>query len=542
MNRQQIVLSRLGEDKLANLLGREMIDVLSSLSDDYIGPKRLSDLLIDLEGPNLFLVRKDVRKSVFDSLARADATELAKKLGQPGVAPWSELSEVNFRKGSAACETLLSWLGIEEWDLPNESHTVPEISKVKPVSPQYPLFPHQIDAVSRVRQVFSNGDDRVILHMPTGSGKTRSAMNVIVDQFRGDLKNGRSVVWLAHSEELCEQAAQEFERAWQLLGNRQIDVIRHFGSHAAENLGPTSNAFVVISLQSAHALAFSSVNDGSLFSLGRKAGLVVIDEAHKATASTYEHVLDLLAPRGSCRLLGLTATPGRSWLEIDADEKLAEFFDRKKVTLEIEGFANPVDYLVANGYLAKVETESIKYDGGVNLSESEIEQLSSSGEVPRNALKRISNDTARNLRILLRTEKEAREGNSVILFACSVEHSKMLSALLKLRGVDAACVTGDTPRDSRRRAIEKFKDGRVSVLCNYGVLSTGFDAPKANVALIARPTQSLVLYSQMVGRVIRGTLAGGTEECKVITVVDQKYGFRNLGEAFTFWDELWEEQ
>ncbi|MBS8225754.1 DEAD/DEAH box helicase [Vannielia litorea] len=542
MDKQRSILARLGEEKLTSLLGQEAVDILACLDDRRVGPKALAELLVDMEGQGILLTRKDVRAAVFDSLPKDEATDLAQLLGLPGLAPWSELAEVTFRKGSNAYSLFLTWLGLDPWEVEAGDEEIVSKPKQSELVPDYPLFAHQIRAVSRVHQSLSGDGNRVILHMPTGAGKTRSAMNVIVDLLRGELADGRSAIWLAHSEELCEQAASEFEKAWKSLGNRSVRVTRHFGALAKEDIGAPENAFVVVSLQSAHALAFSRQRDGALFALGRSAGLVVIDEAHKATADTYRHVLELLAPRGTCKLLGLTATPGRSWLDVDADEELADFFDRKKVTLDVVGYDSPVDYLVAEGYLAKVTTEEIKYDGGADLTDAEIEQLASTGEVPRAALKRIGEDTARNLRILLRTEKEAKDGNRVILFACSVEHANTLTALLKMRGTSAACVTGATTRQSRQRSIERFKSGEISVLCNYGVLSTGFDAPKANVAIIARPTESLVLYSQMVGRVIRGIRAGGTDTCKVITVVDQKYGFRNLGEAFTFWDDLWTEQ
>ena len=75
---------------------------------------------------------------------------------------------------------------------------------------------------------------------------------------------------------------------------------------------------------------------------------------------------------------------------------------------------------------------------------------------------------------------------------------------------------------------------------NFGVLTTGFDAPAASAALIARPTKSLVLYSQMVGRVIRGPKAGGTDRCEVVTVVDTTLpGFGDVAEAFTNWEDVW---
>lgn len=79
------------------------------------------------------------------------------------------------------------------------------------------------------------------------------------------------------------------------------------------------------------------------------------------------------------------------------------------------------------------------------------------------------------------------------------------------------------------------------MIVNYGVLTTGFDAPKTSSVLITRPTKSLVLYSQMVGRAIRGKLAGGNEEAEIVTVVDTTLpGFGNLAEAFKNWEDVWE--
>lgn len=78
------------------------------------------------------------------------------------------------------------------------------------------------------------------------------------------------------------------------------------------------------------------------------------------------------------------------------------------------------------------------------------------------------------------------------------------------------------------------------VLCNYGVLTTGFDAPSASAAVISRPTKSLVLYSQMVGRVIRGPKAGGTPTCEIVTVVNPALpGFGDVADAFVNWEDVW---
>ena len=101
---------------------------------------------------------------------------------------------------------------------------------------------------------------------------------------------------------------------------------------------------------------------------------------------------------------------------------------------------------------------------------------------------------------------------------------------------------GLTEPGERARALARFKrsGGAPRVLTNFGVLTTGFDAPAASAAIIARPTKSLVLYSQMVGRVIRGPKAGGTPTCEVVTVVDTTLpGFGDVAEAFMNWEDVW---
>ena len=105
-------------------------------------------------------------------------------------------------------------------------------------------------------------------------------------------------------------------------------------------------------------------------------------------------------------------------------------------------------------------------------------------------------------------------------------------------------MTYETGPLERNRIITRFRSTshEPQVLCNYGVLTAGFDAPATSAAVIARPTTSLILYSQMVGRVIRGPRMGGTEACEVVTVVDRDLpGFGSVAESFMNWQDVWEE-
>jgi len=127
-----------------------------------------------------------------------------------------------------------------------------------------------------------------------------------------------------------------------------------------------------------------------------------------------------------------------------------------------------------------------------------------------------------------------------IVFACSVEHGKLLSTALTLEGISNACVFGDMNSISRAQAIGRFKDrtDELNVLINYEVLTTGFDATNIKCVFITRPTQSVVLYSQMIGRGLRGVKMGGNAECLLVDIEDNLNKY-NESMAFSYFDSYW---
>ena len=127
-----------------------------------------------------------------------------------------------------------------------------------------------------------------------------------------------------------------------------------------------------------------------------------------------------------------------------------------------------------------------------------------------------------------------------IVFACSVKHAQLLSAMLTLEDIPNAVVYGDMPSYERTLAIDSFKDtsNKMNILINYEVLTTGFDATNIECVFIARPTQSVVLYSQMIGRGLRGTQMGGNETCLLIDVKDNLEQY-NENMAFSHFNNYW---
>lgn len=113
-------------------------------------------------------------------------------------------------------------------------------------------------------------------------------------------------------------------------------------------------------------------------------------------------------------------------------------------------------------------------------------------------------------------------------------------SLLIYFGIKAAHVDGSTSKERREQVIEDFKHGEVQVLCNYGVLTTGFDAPNTDEVFISRPTNSVVLYSQMIGRGLRGTTIGGTEKCRISDVKDNIVGFGDQVRVYHWFEDFWD--
>jgi len=148
--------------------------------------------------------------------------------------------------------------------------------------------------------------------------------------------------------------------------------------------------------------------------------------------------------------------------------------------------------------------------------------------------------------IISRMEQLVKVHQRIILFAITKSHAIVLNSLLTAMGIDSRVVTSDTDPVERTKIIQRFKESRSAnptsmVLCNFGILTTGFDAPETSCAVIARPTDSLVLYSQMVGRAIRGIKSGGNASAEIVTVIDEDLpGFKEVAEAFINWEDVWQ--
>lgn len=532
----QQVLSRADAPALSKWIGREASELVHLLDRRLESPAKLLELVLGLRTEAGLLDDEVSRQDLLDLLRLGEAQELIQTINGRN-APVSDayvaLRTVDFRRNGP--RTALFEFFEVSVPTPSMVATPPAVSTC---SPAYPLFAHQIDVQARAHAAIEGELGRTLLHMPTGAGKTRTAMNLVADYLREG--NRRVAVWLAHSEELCDQAVREFEKAWQLLGNRPVPVHRYWGGFESD-LSSIADGVVVAGL--AKLFARTKANSNVITGLASRRPFVVMDEAHQAIAPTYSLLLNILVPsnRGG-RLLGLSATPGRTWNDVAADQRLAEFFGGQKITLQVPGYDNPVQYLIDQQYLARATYRRLECNSGVALTDAERQQISETLELPDSYLTRLGASAQRSLQIIAEIEKLAAMHRRIIVFAASVHQSELLATVLTARGLRARSVTTRTRKDARTAIIDQYQidDGIPFVLCNYGILTTGFDAPKTSAALIARPTMSLVLYSQMVGRAIRGVKAGGNAEAEIVTVVDPGLpGFASVESAFSNWEDVW---
>lgn len=368
---------------------------------------------------------------------------------------------------------------------------------------------------------------RAVISLPTGGGKTRVTVEAAVKLILAPKRSQRMVLWVAQSDELCEQAVQAFKQVWINLGETGTDlqVFRFWGGHKNPIIqDPQKPVVIIASIQT-----FNSRLDSISSEIQTKLGMVVIDECHHAITSSYTNLLKFLEAdenpndlnREDPMVLGLSATPFRA--DDEESKRLALRFNKTWFPSKQEELHK---LLRSQNVLSEVFTQRI--ESGSELLQTELIGLQDFWEHREGGIEfqnkvdaindRLSQDKLRNNRIIDRI-KEADE-SAILLFANSVLHAEEMAARLNLGDIPAAAISGKTSASARRFFLEQFKRGEIRVLCNHTVLSTGFDAPMTDLIIISRLVFSRVRYMQMVGRGMRGEKNGGTSKCKIVTLMD----------------------
>ena len=303
----------------------------------------------------------------------------------------------------------------------------------------------------------------VMLQMPTGTGKTVLFNQIVKDE----LAKNSKVLIIAHRKELIDQ---NVSRLWN-------DFRIQAGTITANGQYDLS-----IPVQVAMIQTLSKRNKQE--NLGFNPSTVIVDEAHHVPAKSYRELWETYP---DAKFLGVTATPIRL-----NGEGFKDLFDTLIVSKSIKEF-------IEDGYLAK-----LKYIGRPpllpKLDLSDIAIIGGDYDSEQLSEKMCEEAVMANL---IKSYLDHSKGKKMIVFAVTTKHSESIAERYQSIGFAAAHIDSDTPQKERNEIINKFRSGEIRILSNVGIISEGFDVPDCEVVQLARPTKSLVMYLQQVGRCMR---------------------------------------
>ncbi|EFO81537.1 hypothetical protein OSCT_0553 [Oscillochloris trichoides DG-6] len=499
----------------------------SSLADN-----ELPEFLVDLHGVDL-LQNKKLRIELIKTL---DDTQIS------SLATWGDDSPKRTRVAMIEQIASRRWHPGKHWarhfatifGLPKVYAGVignpggPPYEDVEPYIPLPVLHDYQAELVTKLHQLLSavEGKNRALLSLPTGAGKTRTAVEALLSWWGIQENTNPYILWIAQSDELCEQAIEAFREVWIDCGGKgSRKILRLYRCWGDYNALPETygDGVVVASIQKLYEML--STDDGSehLSNFADDVCAIIVDEAHHAVASSYTAVMETFgitfgrSPATPIPLIGLSATPYRSTDREENFRLARRFYNQLLIPSLLR--EEPIRLLRERKILSQVEHYILETGCHFELNDAEEQRYRQIGQLPDSFLRKVGADPERN-NLLLKAILNLPTDWPILFFGCSVEHASAFAILLRRAQRTAAVITGTTRRATRRHLIDEFRAGRIQVLCNYGVLTTGFDAPKIRAVVIARPTTSVVLYEQMIGRGMRGPLNGGTDVCTVIDLAD----------------------
>jgi len=356
------------------------------------------------------------------------------------------------------------------------------------LSAPYNLRDYQRDAVDATLEHFRACDDPAVIVLPTGAGKSL----VIAELAR---LARRRILVITHVRELVEQNHAKYAALGLEAGIFSAGLGRRDFSHQ---------------------VTFASVQSiaRNLEAFTDQFSLLIIDECHRVSeddGSQYQQVISHLRQQNAgLKLLGLTATPyrlGYGWIYrthyrgfVRSEEP--RVFERCIYEL-------PLSWMIRKGYLTPPEL----VDAAIAHYDFTALTPSATGHYPERELNSLLLKHPRVTRAICEQIIElAAERQGVMIFAATVEHAREIQGYLPTD--QTAIVTGTTPGDERQQLIRSFKARQLKYLVNVAVLTTGFDAPHVDFIAILRPTASVSLYQQIVGRGLR--LCEGKQDCLVI--------------------------
>jgi len=401
------------------------------------------------------------------------------------------------------------------------------------------IMPHQSEAVEAMTNYFQLEKDfenrKGMLVMPTGSGKTYTAVNWLLQQ---GIVNDYRIIWLVHRQELVDQTYKEFvSQAPKLKGSgvKKLKVLPVSGAHLHMSTACKADVYVCSIASVANQYGYRFI-ERMLGAAGKRRVIVVVDEAHHFVAANYQKVWKRISKLNpNAVLLGLTATPYR--MSPSEQRKLQKDFNIDKnieKNIGINGYVYEVTLkqLLISGFLAqpyyeRVDTEIIA-DLEYQLTEEDEAYYMQYGELSERLMRQIAKSSARNGIILKQYLDNRKKYGKTIVFAVNQLHAETLCDRFKEAGI--TCDYAVSSRGDAQEVIRRFKNNEFEVLVNVQILTEGSDVPDIQTVFLTRETNSDSMLMQMIGRGLRGVKAGGTKNAYIVS-------FHDTWERFSNWLE-----
>ena len=342
---------------------------------------------------------------------------------------------------------------------------------------------YQRDAINSLHHWFETkpANEHALISLPTAAGKT-----IIFSHFIKEVlakNSGARFVVLAHRKELVDQAEKKLKSVWP---DAPVGVL------AAGMKRFEHDAQILIASRDTLA------SPKRLAKVG-KFDYMIIDEAHNVPPTShtrYQKIIAELSDRGDMKVMGCTATPYRMGQGYIYGKRKDHFFRGLAYSVSIpelirEGYLCRLSaYAVNDKAIIDAGSVSLKFKNG-DFREKELEEVAMVDET----IIEVVSDWIDNAYTKGRT--------ATVFFCVSVLHAEKMTQYLKQYGISSAVITGETPNKERSQTLADFESGKIHALCNVGVLTEGWDAPRTDCIALLRPTQSVGLYVQMCGRGMR---------------------------------------
>lgn len=514
-------LARCGVAALTPLLGAPTLDLVENVSKAALNPEGLAFLAVSIFGELGVLRKKSIRDLIFVNLQPEEGRALCSFLLLPVAAPALTLAGAKFDSDPKNLELLARWFDVA---YTGDEYLQADLETSRKAGAANKLRAHQLVGFYKLRALIATPGARSLVQMPFGSGKLRLVASAVLDLFRSHA-DGKTILWLAPGEALCEEAFDELRQVWEHLGSRDIPIFRVYGSRPSLALDGLTNCIVVADLEKIES------DHAALAAIGKNVCAIVFGDAELAIHRLGMDFYNSLSCESGFPVIGILAA-STDQIGDKKNKRLLEWFTSRITPLE----ADPFSMLISNQEVCAVVVEERPVRSSVMVPAEDA-----AFDFQANYLNELSRDVERNRDLLEILRAEADNVGSVVFFATTAEHARLFSGLLALNGIPSEAITEEISREQRQISIQKFNAQESRVLCVHGFFVPGNAIQELSSAVVAIPTRSSACFFSRLGR-LSVRIDTRSPPLRVVVASDSKFDVALPLNTIQTWNNMKEQE